>query len=95
MAALDIIPLDAAEVRERFQAFADRNTFVHLLTEGTFPDLKASVHSNRCVLGLRSDRTGQNWIVVSSIDNLVKGASGQALQNMNLMFDLPEETTLL
>jgi len=88
-------PLDAAEVRERFQAFADRNTFVHLLAEGTFPDLKASVHSNRCVLGLRSDRTGQNWIVVSSIDNLVKGASGQALQNMNLMFNLPEETSLL
>jgi N-acetyl-gamma-glutamyl-phosphate reductase len=39
------------------------------------------------------DRTG-TAVIVSSIDNLVKGAAGQAVQNMNLMFDLPEETGL-
>ncbi|MEC7418040.1 MAG: N-acetyl-gamma-glutamyl-phosphate reductase, partial [SAR324 cluster bacterium] len=63
--------------------------------EGQLPDLKASIHSNRCVIGLSCDASRRNWIVVTSIDNLVKGASGQAIQNLNLMFGLPETAGLV
>jgi N-acetyl-gamma-glutamyl-phosphate reductase len=47
------------------------------------------------MIGTESDDSGQNWVVVSSLDNLVKGASGQAIQNMNLMFGLDEGMGLL
>ena len=86
--------LDAEQVRAGFQDFAEQNAFVHLLPEGRLPDLKASIHSNRCVIGLSCDASRKNWIVVTSIDNLVKGASGQAIQNLNLMFGLPETAGL-
>ena len=88
-------PLDAEQVQVGFQEFAAQNAFVHLLPEGQLPDLKASVHSNRCVIGLSCDASRRNWIVVTSIDNLVKGASGQAIQNLNLMFGLPETAGLV
>lgn len=87
-------PVDAEQVRASFQGFAEQNAFVHLLPEGQLPDLKASSHSNRCVTGLSGDATRRNWIAVTSIDNLVKGASGQAIQNLNLMFGLPETAGL-
>jgi N-acetyl-gamma-glutamyl-phosphate reductase len=88
-------PLDAEQVQVGFQEFAAQNAFVHLLPEGQLPDLKASIHSNRCVIGLSCDASRRNWIVVTSIDNLVKGASGQAIQNLNLMFGLPETAGLV
>jgi N-acetyl-gamma-glutamyl-phosphate reductase len=47
------------------------------------------------VIGLSCDASRRNWIVVTSIDNLVKGASGQAIQNLNLMFGLPETAGLV
>jgi len=47
------------------------------------------------VIGAETDQSEQNWIIVSSIDNLIKGASGQAIQNMNLMFGLGEAAGLL
>jgi N-acetyl-gamma-glutamyl-phosphate reductase len=58
--------------------------------------LHASVGTIRVVLGARADGEGARGVIVSfaSIDNLVKGAAGQAVQNANLMFDLPETTGL-
>ena len=51
--------------------------------------------SNHCLIGVYPDRLEGRAIIVSVIDNLVKGASGQALQNMNLMLGLPEDTGLM
>ena len=65
------------------------------MDEGSLPDLKVTLNSNRVMIGTESDDSGQNWVVVSSLDNLVKGASGQAIQNMNLMFGLDEGMGLL
>lgn len=56
------------------------------------PDLKMVTNTNRCVLHVR--KYGRYLHIVSMIDNLVKGASGQAIQNMNLMFSIPETTGL-
>lgn len=66
--------------------------FVHVLPEGTWPQTKFALGSNHAFLQLKLDpRTGRA-ILVSAIDNLVKGASGQAIQNMNLLFGFPEHT---
>ena len=51
-----------------------------------------AVNTNKCVLGLM--KHGSKLLITSVIDNLVKGASGQAVQNMNLMFGLPEDMGL-
>ena len=56
------------------------------------PDLKMVINTNKCVLYVR--KYDSKLHVVSIIDNLVKGASGQAVENMNLMFGLPENTGL-
>jgi N-acetyl-gamma-glutamyl-phosphate reductase len=87
--------IPVAEIRSRFLKFADEQKFVHFMDEGSLPDLKVTLNSNRVMIGTESDDSGQNWVVVSSLDNLVKGASGQAIQNMNLMFGLDEGMGLL
>ena len=65
------------------------------MAEGSLPDLKMTQNSNRVMIGAESDESGQNWVIVTSLDNLLKGASGQAIQNMNLMYGLDEGMGLL
>lgn len=69
--------------------------FVHLLPEGKGPSTRMVRGSNHCVMNVFEDRIPGRAIVIVAIDNLVKGSSGQAIQNMNLMFGLPETTGLL
>jgi N-acetyl-gamma-glutamyl-phosphate reductase len=69
--------------------------FVRLYEPPQLPDLAAVARTNFCDIGVRFDPAGGRAVVVSAIDNLVKGASGQAVQNMNLMFGLPEAAGLL
>jgi N-acetyl-gamma-glutamyl-phosphate reductase len=77
-----------------YQAFYRDEPFVRIGRQGQFPNLSAVVGSNFCDIGLTVDgRTGR-IIVVSAIDNLIKGASGQAIQNMNLLLGLDERTGL-
>ena len=74
-------------------AYADE-PFVHVLPAGTWPTTKALHGSNGCqVSGVVDERTGR-VVVSSAIDNLGKGAAGQALQNLNLLLDLPEDAGL-
>jgi N-acetyl-gamma-glutamyl-phosphate reductase len=62
--------------------------------EGVVPATRHVRGSNHCLLGVFEDRIPGRAILISTLDNLVKGSSGQAIQNMNLMFDLPEATGL-
>jgi N-acetyl-gamma-glutamyl-phosphate reductase len=64
--------------------------FVHVLGEGAAPSTRDVRGSNQCRIGVFADRLPGRAILVSVTDNLVKGASGQAIQNMNLMCGLPE-----
>ncbi len=64
--------------------------FIHLLPEGVAPATRMVRGSNHAVLNVFADRIPGRAIVIAAIDNLVKGSSGQALQNFNLMFGLPE-----
>ena len=74
------------------QAYADED-FIRILPLGTLPSSKSVVGSNRCDIGL-CILSETEAVVVSCIDNLLKGASGQALQNANIMFDLKESLGL-
>ncbi len=87
--------LKEEDVREIYQdAYADE-PFIHLLPSGQTATLRHTVHSNRVAIGVTPlPRPGQ-WIITASEDNLLKGASGQAVQNMNLMFGLDETAGLL
>jgi N-acetyl-gamma-glutamyl-phosphate reductase len=64
--------------------------FVHLLPEGVAPATRMVRGSNHAVINVFADRVPGRAIVIAAIDNLVKGSSGQAIQNFNLMFSLPE-----
>lgn len=64
--------------------------FVHVVPEGVSPATRDVRGSNHCMIGVFADRLPGRAIVLSVTDNLVKGASGQAVQNMNVMCDLPE-----
>ncbi|MDH4224680.1 MAG: N-acetyl-gamma-glutamyl-phosphate reductase [Deltaproteobacteria bacterium] len=88
-------PVDPDTLRERYAQFARKEPFVRLMAPGRGVELNMAQGTNRCVISLHPDDTGANWVVVTAIDNLLKGASGQAVQNMNLMFGLPEPTGLL
>lgn len=80
----------AADLRAAFAARYADEPFVHLLPEGVAPATRMVRGSNHVVLNVFADRVPGRAIVIVAIDNLVKGSSGQAIQNMNLMFGLPE-----
>jgi N-acetyl-gamma-glutamyl-phosphate reductase len=69
--------------------------FVRIYDPGIVPDLRAVQRTNFCDLGVKIDPATRRGVVVSCIDNLGKGAAGQAVQNMNLILDLPETEGLL
>lgn len=82
----------AAELRAAYNVFA-AEPFVRLLPEGRLPELKHVVGTNMVAIGLQPVEAGRA-IIVSALDNLVKGASGQAVQNMNIMLGFAETTAL-
>lgn len=68
--------------------------FVDVMPAGSHPETRSVRGSNRCRIAVHRPQEGDTVVVLSVIDNLVKGAAGQAVQNMNLMFGLPEATAL-
>jgi len=85
---------DADDLRATLEAHYRDETFVRVLPAGTAPATRHVRGSNYCLMSVFADRLPGRAIIVSVIDNLVKGASGQAIQNMNLMFGLPESAGL-
>lgn len=84
----------AADLRKELEKTYANEAFVHILPEGAMPSTHQVRGTNNCVMNVFADRAKGRAIIVSAIDNLVKGASGQAVQNMNVMFGFPEETGL-
>ena len=83
------------EIREIYRKYYDSEFFVRLLPQGVCPQTKWVEGSNFVDVNVKLDpRTGR-VIVMGAMDNLVKGAAGQAVQNMNLMFGLEERTGLM
>jgi N-acetyl-gamma-glutamyl-phosphate reductase len=69
--------------------------FIDVYPSGSFPNLASVVHTNHCRLGHEVVEPGRRALVVSALDNLGKGAAGQAVQNFNAMFGLAETMGLL
>jgi N-acetyl-gamma-glutamyl-phosphate reductase len=86
---------DQTELIRSFTDYYAGEPFVRVLPEGYLPNIAEVRGSNFCDIGLVVDQRTKRVVVVSAIDNLVKGAAGQALQNMNLMLGLPESKGLL
>jgi N-acetyl-gamma-glutamyl-phosphate reductase len=84
----------AQQVNDAFQAMYANEYFIRLRGLGACPELKNVRASNFVDLGWQLDERTGRVIVMSCLDNLVKGAAGQAMQNMNILFDLPETTGL-
>ncbi len=87
-------PHAVADLRATLAERYATEPFVHLLPEGVAPATRMVRGSNHVVVNVFADRVPGRAIVVVAIDNLVKGSSGQALQNMNVMLGLPETTGL-
>lgn len=80
----------AQQVYDIYQEFYSKEPFVRVLPLGVNPGLKTVVGSNYCDISLTVDQRNGRLIVVSSIDNLLKGQAGMAMQNINVMFGFPE-----
>jgi N-acetyl-gamma-glutamyl-phosphate reductase len=78
------------ELNDMYERFYDNDPFVHISKEPIF--LKQVVNNNKCIIQL--EKVGTKLVVHSIIDNLLKGASGQAVQNMNIMFGIDETAGL-
>ncbi len=84
----------AADLRASLDARYRDSAFAHLLPEGRTPATQHVRGSNHFIVNVFADRLAGRAIVIGALDNLVKGSAGQALQNFNLMFGLPETTGL-
>ncbi len=82
--------LSAEQAEQLFNEYYRTSPFVHLSANN--PDMKQVVNTNNAVLHV--EKHGDHLLILSAIDNLLKGASGQAVQNMNVMFGLPEDAGL-
>jgi N-acetyl-gamma-glutamyl-phosphate reductase len=86
--------VSAAELRAAVTTMYQHEPFVHILIEGQWPGTSATSGSNAAQLQVAADQHAGRAVVVSAIDNLGKGAAGQAVQNANLMLGLPETAGL-
>lgn len=88
-------PLEHADLTALYAKHYESEPFVRIYPEGRFPDLHAVQGTNFCDIGFRTDPATRRVTIVAAIDNLVKGAAGQAVQNMNALFGLDETTGLV
>jgi N-acetyl-gamma-glutamyl-phosphate reductase len=80
----------AGDLRRALAKAYAKSPFVHVVEEGIIPATQHLRGSNHCLIGVFADRLPGRAIVISAIDNLVKGSAGQALQNFNLMYGFDE-----
>lgn len=83
-----------AQLIELYKNYYEGRPFVRIRPEGTYPATKEVSGSNYCDIGFSIDQRTKRVTIVAVIDNLVKGAAGQAIQNMNLMMGWNEDTGL-
>ena len=82
--------VELEEVVRMYEEYYAKDSFVHIVEKNI--DLKQVVNTNKCLIHL--EKHGDKLLVISCVDNLLKGASGQAVHNMNLMFNLEETVGL-
>ena len=86
--------MTADAVHNCMQKFFAESPWVRVFAPGKLPQIQYSLHTNYCDIGFVLAQDGRRLVIVSCLDNLVKGAAGQAVQNMNVMFGWNEEEGL-
>jgi len=81
------------DVLTEYEKFYEKEPFVRIYKGGKLPEIKDVIYTNFCDIGMKV--TGDTLVVVSCIDNLLKGASGQAVQNMNILCGFKETEGLI
>jgi N-acetyl-gamma-glutamyl-phosphate reductase len=87
-------PLDSGAIESLYRRFYAGRPMVRIWPAGALPELQHVAHTNFCDIGFSLDHSGKRLIVVSCLDNLGKGAAGQAVQNFNHMLGIEEQTAL-
>ena len=85
----------ADEIEALYRAFYAGRPMVRMLPAGRLPELQHVAHTNFCDIGFALDPSGERLVIVSCLDNLGKGAAGQAVQNLNGMYGYPETAGLI
>jgi N-acetyl-gamma-glutamyl-phosphate reductase len=88
-------PMPAVQIESCYRQFYQGGRFVRVFQTPKLPEIQFSLNTNYCDLGFCLAPDGQRLVIVSCEDNLIKGAAGQAVQNMNLIHGWPEEEGLL
>ena len=83
-----------AELHSLYSSFYGQEKFVRICPAGSLPNISSVCGSNFCDIGLTIDPRTKRVIIISAIDNLIKGAAGQAVQNMNILCNWQEDTGL-
>ena len=83
-----------ADLHVLYTSFYSQEKFVRICPQGTYPNISSVCGSNYCDIGLAVDQRTRRVVIMAAIDNLIKGAAGQAVQNMNLICSLPEDSGL-
>jgi len=87
-------PQSAADIESLYRQFYAGRLMVRLWPAGALPELQHVAHTNFCDIGFALDKSGRRLVIVSCLDNLGKGAAGQAVQNFNHMLGIGEQTSL-
>lgn len=88
---LTVEGLTTSQLRDMYEDAFAGEAFVSVLPEGMAAQVRGVVRTNQVLVGIEPVPNSSQFVITSAIDNLLKGAAGQALQNMNLMFGLPED----
>lgn len=82
------------EIHELYASFYAEEKFVRVCPAGSYPNISSVAGSNYCDIGIAHDLRTNRLIIIAAIDNLIKGAAGQAVQNMNIICSLEEDAGL-
>jgi len=87
-------PQSADSIETLYRQFYAGRPMVRIWSAGSLPELQHVAHTNFCDIGFALDKSGQRLVIVSCLDNLGKGAAGQAVQNFNHMLGIEEQTAI-
>ncbi len=82
------------ELQKIYEDYYASSPFVFVRTDGSLPATREVTGTNECHIAVRADQRAGRLVVISAIDNLIKGAAGQAIQNLNLMYGLDQKAGL-
>lgn len=86
--------METRELVRHYEKFYEKEPFVRVLPEGTYPLTRSVEGANFCDIGIKADERSGLAVIVTAIDNIVKGAAGQAVQNMNVLAGFDETAAL-